>query len=250
MDARNKIFCFILLISALATVAQANINCNITSSCNNVTLMQISDPLNGHAELPNQSNYANFICCNENGVELSNACSYEDPRSFFISINISKISSATNAHIEQGNLSTYTTPICIKTNRNTTFVYRSACDTDETCMFSISNATNAHVGNCNAYPLKLCTKTTQPITVGGGGGTVIIANVSLDPKTEIDTKNFIAATLTDSIDLTSNTSIPKWAGVLIVLGIIYSIAYLKKLNISFIESAILVLATLVLFALI
>lgn len=49
--------------------------------------------------------------------------------------------------IDLGKIFCYILPICsIKTN----------CNVTENCIFSLSNLTNAHVGNCSAYKYKLC----------------------------------------------------------------------------------------------
>ncbi|HPR92399.1 MAG TPA: hypothetical protein PLR64_04070, partial [Candidatus Dojkabacteria bacterium] len=69
--------------------------------------------------------------------------------------------SVTNAHVEENNLSNYTNNACLSTADDYDVVcsYASDCSTigpEYECLASISDTTNAHIGDCDTFATKVC----------------------------------------------------------------------------------------------
>jgi len=136
--------------------ALGTLTCGISESLGgqDVSLFSIHNLNNSHAEMPGQSNYDNKVFCSSS-IEglLSNDCVGGK--------SILNLSGDTNAHVEEGVLSNYTKKACLLAqNRNISCDYSSSCLEDQACIASISDTTNAHVGNCNAFSTKVCCKMT------------------------------------------------------------------------------------------
>ncbi len=128
------------------------LSCKITTSCPyGIVVYRMSDLTNAHAELPSQSNYTQMVCCT--GVPgLSNQClsNYQ---------TVLKLSSQTNAHVEKNTQENYPEQACLQVPENGIIEigYKAdSCDGYDTTIGSISSITNAHVGDKDAYPLKIC----------------------------------------------------------------------------------------------
>ena len=128
------------------------LSCKVTTSCSSgITVLKMSDVSNAHAELSSQSNYPYVICCT--GVPgLLNQCTgnYE---------TVLKLSSATNAHVEENTQNNYPEQACLQVPENGIIEigYKAeSCDGYDTILGSISSITNAHIGDADAYPLKIC----------------------------------------------------------------------------------------------
>lgn len=128
------------------------LSCKVTTSCSyGVVAYKMSDLSNAHAELPDQSNYSQVVCCT--GVPgLSNLCegNYQ---------TIIKLSSETNAHVEQNDQTNYSQNACLQAPDNgiIDIGYKvDSCDGYDTVLGSMSSTTNAHIGDENAYPIKIC----------------------------------------------------------------------------------------------
>ena len=118
-------------------------------------VLKMSATDDAHAKMPTGSLYTYSICCTGNET-LGTACSGN--YSVFL-----KLSGLVNAHVEEGTQSNYGTSACLSTtygagSRPSTIncVYDTACSGLYTCLASISGYTNAHIGDCNAYPTKVC----------------------------------------------------------------------------------------------
>ncbi len=125
---------------------------------------------NGHASFQDAVNqYQNFVCCSSNGavtgVSTLQGTNLNTANGFV------RLSNSTNAHLEIYDITNPVYDILLKfeTSGQVTCVLRSACDNDEACLFSLSNNTNAHVGNCNAFSNKNCCS-VQSTSVPGGTG--------------------------------------------------------------------------------
>ena len=138
----------------LVGAARSVSTCAITTgSCDDTTVFGMSATSGGHAELPGQGNYNNYVCCS--GVAgLGTSCTGNYA-------TVLKLSSLTNAHVEKGTLTNYEKPVCLSVSSGTVTCKYVAddCSTlvgDYTCLASISGETSAHVGNCSAYATKVC----------------------------------------------------------------------------------------------
>jgi hypothetical protein len=128
------------------------LSCKITTSCPyGVVVYKLSDLSNAHAELPSQSNYSQMVCCT--GVPgLSNQCSgnYQ---------TVLKLSSLTNAHVEKNTQDNYPESACLHVPENgiVEVGYKADdCEGYDTTLGSISSVSNSHVGDADAYPVKIC----------------------------------------------------------------------------------------------
>jgi hypothetical protein len=157
---------FILLapgIFFIHAVYAGTLSCSVTSTCNspNVVIFKMYATANSHSELPGQSNYSNLVCCG--GVAgLGNACT----GTYAVALNLAKV---TNSHVEENTFSDYTNPACIQAPSGGTVsvAYASGtCLGYDTTVASMVNATNSHVGNGSAYPLKVCASAAPQATVG------------------------------------------------------------------------------------
>lgn len=136
------------------------LSCSITSgSCANTTVLKISATTNAHAELPDQDNYTYYVCCSGNTLGISCSGNYD---------TFLKLSGLTNAHVEKKTQSNYANFACLSmTNGDSTITCDYATDCSSlgelyTCLASISGETNAHIGDCNAYPAKVCCAIALP----------------------------------------------------------------------------------------
>ncbi|MBI1934972.1 carboxypeptidase regulatory-like domain-containing protein [Candidatus Woesearchaeota archaeon] len=116
--------------------------------------MGISDLTNAHAEIFSFNNYPYSICCKDTlGYPIDN----QDTGKY---ISFLKLSSKTDAHVEQSSSNDYnfnahiSSPFYeIKCN------YAQSCNGYDTCLVSISGATDAHISVCDYYPINICCTT-------------------------------------------------------------------------------------------
>lgn len=145
----------LLAITAPLFVAasHAELSCSVTAraSCTGTIMAGVYDSDNAHAE--SSTEYSNVICCTEQyGTAIGTSCS----GSLWKNVTLFKLSAATNAHAEQNTQSNYGTNVCASTTANLSMTYASSCAAYDTCVASISDVTNAHVGDCNTYTTKIC----------------------------------------------------------------------------------------------
>lgn len=149
---------FFLFFILGASLVEAALNCSVTSgSCGGTTIFKMQSTSNSHAELSNQANYSNYICCS--GVAgLGNSCS----GNYAVAL---KFSAATNAHVEENSYTDYANNVCLSASADDTVscTYSSSCSGDYVCLASISGDTNAHVGDCNAYTTKVCCRAVSGV---------------------------------------------------------------------------------------
>ncbi len=154
------LFCFFLLpIILFSTNGLAAITCDVSTTCDapSITVFETSFFLNAHAQLPGQvPSYPYKVCCSGEST-LGNSCS----GNYEIALNLS---SATNAHAEE-NIQTnpyYRYAVCLSSTYAGMVLrceYASDCSglgESYACLASISSITNAHVGGCGIYPIKVC----------------------------------------------------------------------------------------------
>ena len=132
-----------------------------------VAVLKISGSTNAHAEMPDQTFYNNYICCL--GNELGTACQGEYD-------SYLKLSKVTNSHVEKKDQQNYPLSGCLSTNYGIGTPYPStiACSYVTApsdcsylgelyfCLASIAKDTNSHIGDCNAYPTKICCANVCP----------------------------------------------------------------------------------------
>ena len=137
-----------------ASVAALNLDCSVSSNCQDTVLFKISALYDGHAEISNSSIYDNKVCCRSTTDTLSNSCA--SPQAVLL-----HLSSNTDAHVEKNTQSNYNVSVCLSGNTNTVSCrYETSCLADESCVVTISADTDAHVGDCVTQPFatKICCK--------------------------------------------------------------------------------------------
>jgi len=165
------IFFSVFLLFALATSAEAALSCYVGSgSCSSggQAVLKMSASSNGHAELPTYSNYSNYICCSGiSGTSCSSGTAFL------------KLSATTNAHVERADYYNYGNSACLYPNSGETITcnYSTSCSSGYVCLASISDYTNAHIGNCSAYSKKVCCTASSAPTFN--------FNVSVNPASSI-----------------------------------------------------------------
>lgn len=145
----------------VAPVAQAGtLSCSVTTSCPSGTVLyRLYDPNGNHAEMPSEANYTYMVCCT--GVlGLGNSCvtgAYQ---------TVVKLSGTTNAHIEQNTEANYTgndACLSVATGGTVSVGYQATnCAGFDTTVGSMTATTNSHVGDENAYSVKICASAAPP----------------------------------------------------------------------------------------
>ncbi len=167
------IFVFVTQIE-LAGAGTLSCSVKAASACNGVgetVIYRMSGADNAHAELPSQTTgvYAdNVVCCTLGFEGLSNVCA--SPQA--TALNLTAV---TNSHASQTATSPYLTPACIsvQTGQTVSVGYQQTnCTGFDTILGSMSETTNAHVGNTTAYPTKICATAT-----GGGAGDKAVTSI-------------------------------------------------------------------------
>lgn len=128
------------------------LSCKVATTCSSgVVVYKLSDGDNAHAELPDQNNYSQMMCCT--GVPgLSNQCSGNHQ-------TVLRLSSKTNAHVEENTQNNYPESACLQVPDNGIIEigYKAdSCSGYDTTVGSISSITNAHIGGPDAYSTKIC----------------------------------------------------------------------------------------------
>lgn len=144
---------FVFLFSIGLANASA-LSCGIRHSCSGAIIFKTSATTNAHAEMADQTTYPYYVCCESPGFAIGNLCSA------VTTINVLKLSDQTNAHVEENTFANYNYNACLSMPDNTqlTCEYTNSCQTDYTCLASISADTNAQVADCGveAYQTKVC----------------------------------------------------------------------------------------------
>ena len=154
----SKVFAVFLITSCASSyVYSANtLSCSVTTAagCTGTIMLRMASSTNAHAEVATGTSlgYANNVVCCSGVPGLSNVCSQ-------VKTTILQLSSSTNAHVQQNDQSGYTTNACMSVASGGYVLvgYRNSnCVGYDTTMASISSADNAHIGDGNAYTLKVC----------------------------------------------------------------------------------------------
>ncbi|MBD3312876.1 PKD domain-containing protein, partial [Candidatus Woesearchaeota archaeon] len=138
----------------------AVITCTVSSTCeetsgdnNQISVFKISGLTNAHAENSTEDNYDYHVCCSVEGDRLGHRC-YEGGNGDIAL----RLSGSTNAHATGNKTdSRYPEKVCLSAQKG-----RIQCGVSAQCglggveIVSLSGLTNAHLGDLNAYSLKLC----------------------------------------------------------------------------------------------
>ncbi|MCG2718054.1 MAG: PKD domain-containing protein [Nanoarchaeota archaeon] len=140
-------------------VTVSGLNCEITSSsCEGVSVFKIADFTNTHAQL--EGSYPYTVCCT--GVSgLGTDSSGE------VVLGLARLD---NSHVQKNSIGTYPYFAYLSAPGGITCDYVESSDNGyaacedagfDTCLASIQNDDNSHVGDCSAYNTKVCCKVGQ-----------------------------------------------------------------------------------------
>jgi len=122
-------------------------------------VFKLSGATNAHAAVHDFADptaiYTHVICADEPLDSKDRACKLGN--------TIVKLSTTSNAHVEQGDQTGYSEEVCYGRFQ---CKYTTSCNTAKPrtqCLGSLSAATNAHVGRCADYPIKICCTEGSPI---------------------------------------------------------------------------------------
>ncbi|MCF7866311.1 LamG domain-containing protein [Candidatus Woesearchaeota archaeon] len=154
---------FLLVISFQNSLADITCNLQSTASCTDDILLTLQSDTGGinnsHVNYVNQTQYANSMCCSSTTQNIGTECNEKADSMLYLY-------ALTNSHIqdpEDDSLNPrYTYSTCVN-SLGTSYctLSESSCPASYECMGSMANSegnnnTNAHLGDCNAYNLKIC----------------------------------------------------------------------------------------------
>ena len=192
-------FAVISLFAIMTVISAAGEICSITdrNACLNAgdfIIMGLSSTTNAHGELASEGNYNTVLCCNFGDGNL--ACNGNN--------KITGLSSQTNADAEIPSLNNYPIEICY--DDLSCISTTNSCNTGEIGMFSLTDTTNAHIGQIGDYNINICC--ILPDDSAGGSGSISpeISDGDNDDSKENDNikqiknidENFISINFIDS----------------------------------------------------
>ncbi len=162
-------FLFVIItvgITINTSLVYAQLSCRISDSCDTqqkeIKVLGISNTdQQAHAELPSYTNYINNICCRDTvGYPLGNSKTDKF-------VKVLNLLSETNSVVEETNKNNYNYGAYLSSP-----FYDIACEylqdcakpsipdtlNSHTCLASISDDTNAHIGGCDTFTKKVCCK--------------------------------------------------------------------------------------------
>ncbi len=143
MKKIGVMFFIYLTILLLANISAENCTIVPKVSCAYNEIMGLSAPTNAHGELLSEGNYDYVLCCNFGTG--STDCSLGNV--------IIKLENRTNSHAEIPDYNNYDNPICYE---NLVCTNRDSCNPTELEVLSLTNLTDAHIGEAGDYPVKIC----------------------------------------------------------------------------------------------
>ncbi len=151
-------------------LAVRGMDCEVAASCQSgyheiFHMYALND---SHAELYNQSDYTNKVCCKSNYANTYLTANYsEEQGSMAVILHLKN---ETNSHVETRNQSNYNISVPINLN-STAYVlncsYKYSCGDEEACVATLKQENNSHVADCtaaNGYALKICCGITEDAT--------------------------------------------------------------------------------------
>jgi len=142
------------LISLNYVFSALTVTIEEAAACNDVnTIFKMDYLSNAHGSLYNIANdYAYKVCCI--GME-GNTCEADD------SNIVMRLSAEDNAHAQQASIGTYPEKVCfgnVECNYTTTTQSCTDLDPSYICIASMNATDNTHLGDCDAYSIKICCK--------------------------------------------------------------------------------------------
>jgi hypothetical protein len=146
---------WVLVLFLLSISLAATLECQVAQECTpeQSLVLCLSDETNAHAELPTGfgeqytcDNYDWKVCCSESYLDAECKGEYD---------TVAYINEITNSHasIEKDVENGYTIPVCLSGLRG------AECGTSssggKSCVFSMSDEKNAHMGTCESYDTKI-----------------------------------------------------------------------------------------------
>ncbi len=155
------LICVIILSLVIHSALSADLACNMKQGSCNPTETKILgfynqsyNFSNAHTQLANYTNYPSVLCCNSTKYQIGNSSGEV----------VAKLSTPTNAHISYNS---YIYPIYLSQNQSKPLCrLNTTCSPIYTCLLSMSNITNAHLGGCSdPYTWEICCKTRDLVTL-------------------------------------------------------------------------------------
>ena len=138
---------FLVLVFSVVSVGAAG-SCDVVvrGSCVGDAVFGLSSATNAHAyEDPSAAGVSHVLCCD---LGPDTACSGDN--------KILGLYSSSNAHVETPSNTNYATSVCYADLNCTTTADSCSDPSFPMEMYSLSGATNAHIGSFGEYPLKVC----------------------------------------------------------------------------------------------
>ncbi len=151
--------CMILMLSYAVDV-NAAVSCAFRFGVCNAgenDIFHLSTQTDGHIETPGGIDFTERLCCaGVSAYVILNGTRF----SVRVDMPLLILSSETNAHAELPTYNNYPVGIFLRYESEDTGLEcrYGTCEADESCLFSMSSMTNAHVGNCDAFTNKMCCK--------------------------------------------------------------------------------------------
>lgn len=140
-----------IFMTLLSGSAAAELSCSVKASCTGSEVAVYSMYATGNSHACTGALCAYKVCCADTEVTLSTNCA--DPNAEVVL----KLSGSTNAHAASPFSGTpYTVDVCLGSDLGKILCSVQGSCSETTCLGSISSLDNAHVGDCNAFPNKVC----------------------------------------------------------------------------------------------
>jgi hypothetical protein len=149
----------VVSIFIASPVYAGTLSCTVTTAAactggTNTIILRMSGSTNAHAELPSGTNYTSSVVCCSGITGLGNSCSTG------VTSSVLWLAGATNAHSSQAQTNAnYNSDACISVPTGGTIsvgYQASNCTGYDTTIGSMSDVTNAHIGDGTAYTTKIC----------------------------------------------------------------------------------------------
>lgn len=136
---------------------KTNLTCRVVlGSCNinETAILRLSNYTNAHVQLLNQSGYGYTLCCDSGVSTVDLSVNYSSAGTGDL---LTRLTAQDNAHVQDKTQSGYLYPIYLQSsigNFSVDIVTGTTCQAAgyDTCIMTISNATNAHVASCDNTP--------------------------------------------------------------------------------------------------
>lgn len=139
-----------IILSLIACSAAAELSCELTTSCSHTDILHLSDTTDAHAEHPSYSDFPYSVCCHDD-ESISTIGTSTD------GTVILHLSDSEDAQAESPDQPYFSTDIHISASGGFFGCsLETSCNGWQACLLSLSDAYDAHLGQCGAYPYNLC----------------------------------------------------------------------------------------------